>query len=317
MYSFRFWPNMTPGVRSLIIVNVSVFILQCLIDFGITRSHTIMQNHIFAYFSLTPQSILDGFVWQLFTYQFLHGGAYNGLFHLLINMFIFWNFGAELEEKWGTRFFIQYYLVCGFGAGIFIFLIPVILGQSLFIPTVGASGAIFGLLLAFAIYWPERYILWFFIPIKTKYFILIVGLFSLLFTFQATGGGISHVGHLGGLITGYLYLLYKMNDLISGTKIYHSYSQVNFLKKFWGKFKEARKKKEREERQREIHDELHMEEKVDDLLAKISKYGMKSLTAKEKKFLKKASGILENSEANFNSSKLDVLKKNTEDNGVV
>ena len=309
MHSFRFWPEMTPGVKTLILINVSVFIQQFLIDLGSTRSHMGLPNPILDYFSLSPLDVLNGFVWQLFTYQFLHGD----FFHLLINMFIFWNFGAELEKKWGTRFFVKYYLICGFGAGIFIFLIPIILGQNLGIPTVGASGSIFGLLLAFALYWPERYVLWFFIPIKTKYFVLIIGLFSLFFTFRTTtGGGISHVGHLGGLVTGYLYLLYKMSDLVSGTIKYHSYSQVNILKKFWNKVKETRKKKEWEEHQRDIHDELHMEEKVDDLLAKISKHGLKSLTAKEKKFLKKASEILESNETHLYSSKLDIIKKNTE-----
>ena len=229
-------------------------------------------------------------------------------------MFIFWNFGSELEKKWGTRFFVKYYLICGSGAGIFIFLLPVILGQNLMIPTVGASGSIFGLLLAFALYWPERYILWFFIPIKTKYFVLIIGLFSLFFTFQTTkGGGISHVGHLGGLVTGYLYLLYKMRDLVSGTIKYHSHSQVNTLKRFWNRMKEKQKKKVWEDRQQEIHDELHMEEKVDDLLAKISKHGLKSLTPKEKKFLKKASEILEGNEKNLYSSKIDMIKKKTEE----
>ena len=127
------------------------------------------------------------------------------------NMLVLWMFGSELEERWGKKEFLRYYLLCGSGAGVFVFIIPILLSQNLGIPTVGASGSLFGLLMAYAIYWPNRYVLiWFLFPIKIKYLVIIIGVISFLFTFQSSGsGGISHVGHLGGLVTGYLYLLFQ------------------------------------------------------------------------------------------------------------
>ena len=287
MTGFRTWSRLPNGVKNLIIINVIVYIAQLLIDFVLSRSHLLTQSHITAVFSLIPQSVLEGYIWQLFTYQFLHGGP----FHLALNMFALWNFGPELEDKWGSKFFIKYFLICGFGAGIFIFVMPIILSQNLFVATLGSSGSVFGVLLAYTLYWPDRYLLWFFVPMKMKYFALIIGIFSLFFTFQTTGGGggISHVGHLGGLITGYLYLLYKMKSMVYSEAGYRLPPQANIFKTLWRRVVDAQKRRQWKERQKKTHEEANMEEKLDSLLEKISRYGMKSLSAKEKKFLKNAS----------------------------
>ena len=204
--------------------------------------------------------------------------------------FTLWMIGPELEEKWSTKFFIKYYFICGIGAGVFIFTLPLILDQNLLIPTVGASGAVFGLLLAYAVYWPDRKVLiWFIFPVPVKYLVLVMGLISLFLTFQTTGGGgISHVGHLGGLITGYLYLMYKLRNLAHGIPNRFSRSP-NPLKQIYAKYKDAKKRKEWEVKQEEIFDEINRDEKVDTLLEKISKRGWKSLSEKERSFLKKAS----------------------------
>jgi membrane associated rhomboid family serine protease len=184
---WSFGGALTPAVKTIIITCVVFFVIQL-----ISKSFTY-------WLRLDPQQILSsGTVWQLVTYMFLHGG----LFHIFINMLILFLFGGELERMWGTRFFVQYYLICGIGAGIF----ALFAGY----PVVGASGAIYGLLVAFAMYFPNRVIymnvlLIFFFPIRAKYFVIIMGAIAFL---SSLGGasGISHLAHLGGLAVGYVYL---------------------------------------------------------------------------------------------------------------
>lgn len=276
MYS-SFGPTITPGVKTLIIINVVVFFLQ--IFFQLTYHG----DPLIAIFALRPIYILEYFwVWQIFTYQFLHGG----FFHILFNMFALWMFGSELELYWGRKQFIKYYLISGTGAGIFIFLLPVMLSTPNSV-TLGASGAVFGVLLAYAIYWPDRTVLVFGIfPIKIKYLVLIIGLISLIGTLQMKGGGgISHIGHLGGLISGYLYLIYMIKNKGS----YSKNNSWNPIKRW----KMYRQRKRWQKNQREVLENMHMEEKVDYLLDKISKYGMQSLSKDEKNFLKKASSQID------------------------
>ena len=155
-------------------------------------------------------------IWQLFTYMFLHGSP----MHLIINMYILVAFGLPIEEEWGKLKFILYYIFCGVGAGLLIFGIGFIAGgQSMFTITIGASGAIFGVFLAFAMLFPDAEILLMFIlPIKAKYMIAIFAVWELYGEFKG-GGNISHIGHLGGLIFGLLYfvLLEKKSAKISKT----------------------------------------------------------------------------------------------------
>ncbi len=139
------------------------------------------------------------YIWQLVTYMFLHGG----FMHLLMNLFALWMFGSELEEQWGTRVFIQYFFITGIGAG----LCTTLFTPYSFIPTIGASGAIYGILLAFAMTYPNRIIyLNFLFPIKAKYFALIFGLMEFYSTISQRADGIAHIAHLGGMVIGYLYL---------------------------------------------------------------------------------------------------------------
>ncbi|MDH5720823.1 MAG: rhomboid family intramembrane serine protease [Spirochaetia bacterium] len=299
MSQVRFGPQITPAVKGLIIINVVIYIVQFI-------SSLVMQdygasNQIQDIFSLDPKIIVNKFYfWQIFTYQFLH--SQRDIMHILFNMFALWMFGSELEEKWGKKFFTRYYLVCGTGAGVFIFLIPVLLGQVEFaLPTIGASGAVYGILLAYAVYWPDRYLLFMFIiPVKVKYFVLVMGLVSFYFTLQTTGtaGGISHVGHFGGLLTGYFYLFYLVKK--KNHPHPHSFTDKwNFIKRY----KTAKKRREWQKKEQEKYDMMHMEEKIDAILDKISRHGIKSLSAYEKKFLRKASD-------NMNESK----KKTGENN---
>jgi membrane associated rhomboid family serine protease len=156
------------------------------------------------YLALTPIYVLkDFFIWQLVTYAFLHGG----FGHIIWNMLALWMFGADLERVWGTRRFVRFYFFCAVGAGICVVIANYLLPWgNPNIATIGSSGAIFGILLVYAMLFPDRDILWgFLIPIKVKYFVMIVGAMAFLSSFQVNTG-VSEFAHLGGLLFGYLFL---------------------------------------------------------------------------------------------------------------
>ena len=157
---------------------------------------------------LRPADVFGNFaLWQPVTYMFLHGG----IFHILFNMLALWMFGVELERMWGSRFFVKYYFVAGVGAAVTTlacsFLPFAFANQLYYSLTIGASGAVYGILLAYARYFPHRPIMLYFVfPIPAKYFVMIIGAISLLSAMSGPGGGIAHATHLGGLVAGYLYL---------------------------------------------------------------------------------------------------------------
>ncbi|MCC7126358.1 MAG: rhomboid family intramembrane serine protease [Acidobacteria bacterium] len=155
---------------------------------------------------LSPRDVLTGGAfWQPVTYMFLH--STSGFSHILFNMLALWMFGTELERKWGTRFFTKYYFITGIGAAFTTLLVSLFSNDVYFSVTVGASGAIYGLLLAWAMYFPHRTIyLYFLFPIPARIFVLIIGAIALLSSFGGPGGGVAHATHLGGLVVGYLYL---------------------------------------------------------------------------------------------------------------
>ncbi len=200
--SFSLGPGpLSPAVKALVIANVIGFLAAWLVP------------SLTVYGGLIPGAVVERFwLWQPASYMFLHGG----LFHLLFNMLALWMFGVELERVWGTSFFTRFYFVAGIGAALFTILVA--LGGRLLssadvavdlylAPTVGASGAIYGLLLAYAMYFPNRPIyLYMLFPIPARIFVIIVGAISLLSSIQEPRGGIAHVTHLGGLVAGYLYL---------------------------------------------------------------------------------------------------------------
>jgi membrane associated rhomboid family serine protease len=184
--------RITPGVKALIIANVAVFVLQVL-------ASRAAGGGIEPIFGLTPARVYpDLWIWQLVTYMFLH--ATNWLTHLLLNMLMLWMFGTEIERKWGTREFVRYYLVCGVGAALVTCLF---FYES---TTIGASGAVFGVMLAYGFLFPDRQILfWFIFPMRAISFVLLctgIELFSLL----GLQDGVAHFAHLGGMLFGYLYL---------------------------------------------------------------------------------------------------------------
>lgn len=199
---------LTKMVKALIIINVTVWIGAVLILQGL-----ILQNNaVFDLFALVPYKVITSFwVWQVFTYMFLHA---NGVFHILFNMLVLWWFGAELEQRWGAKFFLNYYLVCGVGAGV-VYLAGTVIYylitgkvMSMAAPLVGASGATYGLLLAYGILFGERMIYFMMLfPMKAKYFTMIIGLVELV-TLLDSGMGtqVANLAHLGGIAVGFVYL---------------------------------------------------------------------------------------------------------------
>lgn len=196
---YAFGPGaMSPAVRMLLWANVVPFLLTALVPS--------LFNAMNGVFGLTPEAVLTGFwIWQPVTYMFLHGG----IGHLLLNMLVLWMFGVQLERLWGSRFFLRYYFVTGIGAGLStlaVSMLPFAFAEATHrAVTIGASGAIYGLLMAFALHYPRAPILMFFLfPVPAKYFVMIVG--AIAFLSVPRGGGVAHVAHLGGLVVGYLYL---------------------------------------------------------------------------------------------------------------
>lgn len=180
--------HLSSAVRMLLAWNVILFLVQQLAD-----------PRMEFYLGLVPALAWKGWAWQLVTYMFLHGS----FIHLLFNMLALWMFGSELENLWGTKRFVRYYFFTGIGAG----LTTAVTSAGSIVPTIGASGAIYGLLLAYGVTYPNRPILLYFLfPIKAKYFVILFGLIELFASISGSRSGIAHLAHLGGLLFGWLYL---------------------------------------------------------------------------------------------------------------
>jgi membrane associated rhomboid family serine protease len=194
-----FGPPTTPDViKVLLIANIGVYIGQ-----------RVLGNALIAWFAVWPELVWEqGFIWQPFTYMWLHDTS--SVMHLLFNMFALWMFGSPVAEYWGTKKFVRFYMICGVGAGFIIAAWPALLYTvdpqtlSYRIPTLGASGAIFGVLLAYSMLWPDRRIMLLFppIPLKAIYFIPFLFLMELILG----NPNVSHVGHLGGVVVGWILL---------------------------------------------------------------------------------------------------------------
>lgn len=194
--SYAFGPGgITPAVKVLIITNVVAFLLNMIVGDPMTMR-----------LGLSPQAVFEqAALWQPFTYMFLH--STGGFGHILINMLSLWMFGTELERMWGTRFFTKYYLITGIGAAATTLALAMFVDDIYYPVTVGASGVIYGLLLAYGMYFPNRPIyLYFIFPIPARIFVMIVGAIAFISAMSGPGSGVAHSAHLGGLVVGYLYL---------------------------------------------------------------------------------------------------------------
>lgn len=206
---FSFGPPQTPEIiKNLLIANGLVFIAQLIgprIGFDVTAFGVVQPAAVWG----------DLQLWRIFTYMWLHSPT--SILHIAFNMLSLWMFGSALALAWGEKRFLRYYLVCGAGAGFLIATLPFLLGL-LGIPspitdltgvTLGASGAVMGVLLAYSFTWPDRTIMLLFPPIPIKAIWLIPIIFVMEWMSSATGGGgnVSHTGHLAGVLVGWIYLL--------------------------------------------------------------------------------------------------------------
>ena len=222
--SISFSPGpVSTALKILIAANVAVFILQ---QPQVLPSLTTM-------FGLQPDLVVHEFrFWQLASYMFLHWG----LFHILFNMLALWMFGVELERTWGSRYFAKFYAVCGIAAGItqiVVSFVPLpVFEQIYYVQTVGASGSIFGLLFAYALYFPSRSILMFFVfPVPVRWAVTIMGGMALLASIDGSNSGVASTAHLGGLLAGYLYLKGGRIHLLSEVKYRYLKWRINRMRR--------------------------------------------------------------------------------------
>jgi membrane associated rhomboid family serine protease len=197
-YRFSFGYGLTPAIKNLMIIMGIVFLLQ-----------EVVSRMMVVYLGLLPGFVwYELYLWQLFTYIFLHGD----IPHILFNLLALWMFGGELENLWGSKRFLFYFFFCGIGAGMITVLCTIILTpQYQLVPVIGASGAIYGILLAFGWLFPNRPIyVYFLFPIPAKYFVAIFGFLEFIYFSRGGGGGISHITHLGGLFFGFVYMAYPV-----------------------------------------------------------------------------------------------------------
>jgi membrane associated rhomboid family serine protease len=198
---------LSTAMKALIGANVAMFLLQ------------FVAPELTIWLGLSPAAVVSRlYVWQVVTYMFLHGGV----LHLLFNMLTLWMFGTELERRWGTRYFVKYYFLTGVGAAVLTILfslLPLSVSVSLYHSLViGASGAIYGLLLAYGLYFPDRPIYMYMVfPIPAKYFVMIMGALA-LFASLGDSGGVANATHLGGILVGYLLLRGARMDPIGEIK---------------------------------------------------------------------------------------------------
>lgn len=192
-YSISFFPPLTPMVRLLLIVTGGAFVLTY---FPLKIAHWQLP---YILFGLTPYAVTHAlYVWQPLTYLFLHAG----FFHILFNLYVLWVFGPDVENAWGGKQFLFYYFLTGVGAGI----VDVLIGPSSPAMTIGCSGALFGLMLAYAMLFPNRIIYYLVIPMKAKWFVAIMGVIEFIDLLGSPNSGVSYIAHLSGLLIGYLYL---------------------------------------------------------------------------------------------------------------
>lgn len=275
-------------IKNLMIINAVVFLVNnILLQRIITGDGIPVDNIITYYFALMP--IGHGFnVWQLITYQFMH----HDFMHILFNMLMLWMFGMEIENTWGSRKFLFYYLTCGAGAGLFhVLLSPLITGRLL--PTVGASGAIYGVMVAFAMLFPNRYIfLYFLIPVKAKYlifFFILLELFSV-----GSFDVIARLAHLGGALVGFIIILIDSRSQISFRNFVNSFKKTT--SGMQGQFRKKPASRGSEVRDAEFYEINNSKEEpkydqaeIDRILDKISQSGYQNLTEHEKRVLFEAS----------------------------
>jgi len=257
---FNYEPSIfTDSIKTLVSINFAIFLLQTLSN---------AENIFFPLFGLVPKMVWSELmIWQPLTYMFFHGD----IWHVLINMFILWMFGSELERMWGKKNFLYFYFVTGIGSG----LVTMIFGLKSMVPIVGASGAIYGVLLAYGLTYPNRKVyLYGIIPIKSLWFVVGIGLVAFISSFNNVTQ-ISHLTHLSGMVIGYFLLKKPIH-----------------IKSLWfstvKKILEYRIQKE----ENKISHQIKLEQDLNSILDKINREGFSSLSKEEENRLYKNSKSL-------------------------
>lgn len=258
--------RLTPWVKRLLIANTVVFLLTLIVG----------RDFVFNWFSFRPSEVLFR-PWGVVTYMFLHGDFW----HLFMNMLVLFFFGPPLESKWGSREFIKYYVICGLGgvALSFFFVSYAI---------IGASAAVYGIMLAFAMTWPEAPIyVWGIFPVKAKWLVAFLFVVTFSSAFGGAAGGVAHIAHLGGFITGFIYLKtdWKAAEQIQKMGRAARARRFAIVPRDGHEDKASGQRPGREAEAREST----MLDAVDRVLDKISAEGMGSLTDDEKKLLDEVS----------------------------
>ena len=253
------------AIKVLITVNFLIYLLQSISGLEVATD-------LWRLFGLVPKQIWSNLMlWQPFTYLFFHD---SNPWHVLMNMFVLWMFGTELERAWGKKNFIKYYFITGIGSGI----ITGCFSLNSMVPLIGASGAVFGIILAYGLIFPNRTIyLWGIFPIKSIVFVIFVGALSLFSTINSTSN-VSHLTHLAGMFIGYIYLKRKWRFktiMFSLRKMIIEYQIQKEEKK--AIFKKS------------------VENDIDILLDKINRSGFDSLSSDEEKQLYENSKIVSRS----------------------
>ena len=278
---FKFFP---PVIKYLLISNVAIYVLAQFLSLfhiqGLSVSPII--SYIFALYPLG-----EGFeIWQLLTYMFMHGS----LMHLFFNMFALWMFGMELENEWGSKKFLLYYLMCGLGAGLSNLFIGPLFGPAG--PTVGASGAIYGVLLAFGMMYPDRPIfVYFLVPIRARYFVLLYIALEIYSGVTGTADGVAHFAHLGGAAVGLIYLLIDQGKLPIVHLWYQAKHRVVPSERI-NEYSTHGRDNVSEAKYYDVNEneEQHVnQQQIDEILDKINQGGYQSLSEEEKKILFEAS----------------------------
>lgn len=195
-------PSFQGWIRRIVLACAGIYLLNNLLFYTISPE---IYRYILDWFGLIPARVLHGFLWQLVTYSLLHGT----LGHLVFNLLPLWMFGSQIEDDWGPKKFIEFYLFCVVGAGLVTILVALFgIGLTMSTPTIGASGGVYGVLIAFGMLYGDRPIFMFPLPftMKAKYMVGIMIFFVLVATIEPSRSGVANFAHLGGLLFGFLYV---------------------------------------------------------------------------------------------------------------
>ena len=254
------------AIKILVSVNFGIYLLQSLSG---------QEEIFFKLFGIVPNSFLsEMMIWQPFTYMFFHAPFYSsvGISHILLNMLGLWVFGRELEEAWGKKAFLKYYFTTGIGSGLVTLLVQINSNS----PVIGASGAVYGILLAYGISFPNRILyIWGLIPMKSSWLVILMGSIA-FFGLLGNADGISHITHISGMIIGYILLKNRWS-----------------LKEIWFKIR----KKTIEFQVQKFEERANMnkvQKDVDLILNRIQKVGFNGLSEDEKNKLYEASKKMSN-----------------------